>query len=53
MVRKQEKSDLTGLIKWKIQKVTFFFSHPLLYTLHNKHTNLQQQQHELHVLHDI
>ena len=24
MVRKQEKSDLTGLIKWKFQKVTFF-----------------------------
>ena len=29
MVRKQEKSDLTGLIKWKFQKVTFFFAHPL------------------------
>ena len=29
MVRKQEKSDLTGLIKWNFQKVTFFFSHPL------------------------
>ena len=30
MVRKQEKSDLTGLIKWKFQKVTFF-----LLTLYN------------------
>ena len=26
----QEKSDLAGLIKWKFQKVTFFFAHPLL-----------------------
>ena len=24
MLRKQEKSDLTGLIKWNFQKVTFF-----------------------------
>ena len=31
MVRKQEKSDLTGLIKWKFQKVTFFFAHPLTF----------------------
>ena len=26
---KAGKSDLTGLIKWKFQKVTFFFAHPL------------------------
>ena len=36
MVRKQEKSDLTGLIKWKFQKVTFF-----LLTLYKLHLELK------------
>ena len=26
---KAGKSDLRGLIKWRFQKVTFFFAHPL------------------------
>ena len=49
MVRKQEKSDLTGLIKWKFQKVTFFFAHPLLDKNLKIHT--LQRKTETQVLH--
>ena len=46
MVRKQEKSDLTGLIKWNFQKVTFFFSHPLEQSCVVWHSSLTEENKE-------